>query len=372
MLRTVFFTIKCQLILLLMVSVLSACGGGNTGSGDASLKILGEMWVLRGTQDVQLRYSAASMVSVYGFDNDGQKINYDEGRDWSFSDGYLKRTSNSRIPDFSEYQYLVSADGRFDFSAIPRNPGLTLGYHIYVDYMSSRPDRLVLSRRIGAVPRKVLCAGDSITAGAQTIASYFNNNDDDSYCGLLRRYLGDSSSVLNSSVQGGVLQTFRSGLDAYLVDPPEVAVIAFGMNDHTAGSQGLTEFRLALNEVVDKLLDHKVEVILLGFFQQNALWNIEDPAQTVAYNNAIKIVAADHNIPFVDVYEAFNQVATGRDLIDHLTSDFMHHPNNYGQRIYFSLLVPYFMTRDEMTSRINGFVPSLPNAVLSNSVLGQL
>ena len=321
------------------------------------LSILGESWALRATQGARLRNEAIYVRSIYGFDKLGQKQTYVEGQDWLFADGAIRRTAESRIPDFSGYQFHADIDGRFEFSSSPRNPGLILGYQIYVDYRSTRPDRLIHALCQGPIPRSILCVGDSITAGAQTIGEQAYGDDRDSYCGLLRRYLGAGFLVKNSSVVGGVLETFRANLDAYLVDPPQAVIIGFGMNDHLVGSQGLAEFTQSLSEVVARLRAHQVRVILMGFFQQNKLWTREAPVETVAYNHAIQSVAAECQVPFVDVYEVFQGIATERDLVDHLTADFMHHPNNYGQRVYFSLLVPYFMAEDAMVSSIDGFIP---------------
>lgn len=348
-----------QCMLGLLALLLTHCGPSQpTKVVPASgLPILGESWALRATQGTKLRNEAVSVQSVYGFDELGQKRTYVEGRDWLFADGAIRRMNGSRIPDFSEYQFQADLDGRFEFISSPRNPGLILAYQVYVDYHSTRPDRWVRALCQGPIPRRILCVGDSITAGAQTIGEQVYGDDRDSYCGLLRRHLGASFVVQNSSVVGGVLETFRANLDTYLVDPPQAVVIGFGMNDHLAGSQGLAEFTQSLDEVVARLRDRQVRVILLGFFQQNRLWTREAPEQTVAYNHAIQSVAAERQVPFVDVYEAFHGIATERDLVDHLTADFMHHPNNYGQRVYFSLLVPHFMAEDAMASHIDGFIP---------------
>jgi len=348
-----------RFILGLLVLALAQCGPAPSAGTrhTLGLAILGESWALRGTQPVTLRHKAVSVESIYGFDEQGRKRVYVEGQDWLFSAGAIRRTKDSRIPDYSSYRYLAGADGRFAFSPTPRNPGLILSYQAYVDYRSTRPDRVVRALSQGPVPQRILCVGDSITAGAQTIGDQAYGDDRDSFCGLLRRHLGPGFLVQNSSVVGGVLETFRANLDAYLVDPPQTVVIGFGMNDHLAGNQGLDAFTRSLDEVVARLGEHHIRVILLGFFQQNRLWDREVPEQTVAYNSAIRSVAAGRGVPFLDVYEAFRDMATERDLVDHLTADFMHHPNNCGQRVYFSFLGPHFMAEATLAIGSGGYDP---------------
>ncbi len=98
-------------------------------------------------------------------------------------------------------------------------------------------------------------------------------------------------------------------------------------------------------------------MLLFGFFQQNQLWISEDASQTVAYNQAIAAIAAKHRTPFLDAREAFESASPRFEPYYQLTADYMHHPNNYGQRIYFSMLIPYFIGSDTTASSIANYVP---------------
>ena len=353
--------------------------------------ISGESRVFRALDGVKLLHPYQQIISVYSFDKNGEKIDYRLGQDWIATDGLIVRTADSRIPDLSNYKYSTStacslrffslacvrslfqcgtrngpcwryADddpikNSFQFSADPRNPPLTIEYNVYVDYISLQRERMVPARALLTKNNlNVICIGDSIAAGSHTIGNFHFQRDSESWCGLLRSHLGGRSAVHNEAVPSGELKPLKGNLPRYLANRPDIVIIAFGMNDHLAGAAGLPAFSAALNEVVGKLLTNNVKVILVGFFQQNKLWIREDPSQSVAYNTAIEAIASKHAVPFIDIYKAFQRATPGFEPYHHLTADFMHHPTSYGQRIYFSMLVPYFLHRDTAASNIAGYV----------------
>jgi lysophospholipase L1-like esterase len=354
-----------RLGILFMGSLLvMACNGSKQSEQDqtppaaSTLVVRGEARVLRATESVLLLHPVQRVLAVYSYDQTGRRIDYQEKLDWQAEGTRLMRTAASRIPDFDTYTYTASNDARFEFSAEPRNPGLTINYVVYFDYASNQQDVVVRSKSPQKEHRKTVCLGDSIAAGAHTISSYYRNEDSDSWCGLLRTHVGKGAVVINRSVPGGVLRSVWADPSPYVADQPDLVILAFGMNDHVAGVSALPEFSRMLDEVVASLLSRNMDVILVGFFQQNPLWLEEDPAMTMSYNDAIRSVASARSVPFIDAYSAFQRVSAGSEPYYHLTADFMHHPNNFGQRIYFSLLVPYFLRQDAMASSIPNFIVS--------------
>jgi lysophospholipase L1-like esterase len=342
---------------------LAGCGGGSDAPNipptpapiAQKLTVRGEAMVLHGDTPATLRHVPAGILAVYGYDDTGRRIDYAQGADWTFANGEILRTSNSRIPDFDSYAYTaINAAGQFAFMENPRNPPLTINYIVYVDYASTVPDRTIEAR--GKTYQRVMCVGDSITAGADTVSAFYFNSDADSFCGLLRSYT--SAHVDNFSVVGGTLAAAVPDLPQDLTQSqPQVVVIAFGMNDHMAGAAGLPAFRTLLDQIVTSLTDKGIDVILVGFLRQNTLWVLEDPTQTAAYNQAIADAAAAHGVPFVDTYTAFNAAEPAAETIERLTADFMHHPNQFGQRIYFSALLPYFLSQPVLASSVGEYVP---------------
>lgn len=61
-------------------------------------------------------------------------------------------------------------------------------------------------------------------------------------------------------------------------------------------------------------------------------------------------------MPFIDNRSAFDRTAPDGNPIEARTGDFMHHPNNFGHRIYFSMLLPYFLAAPVMASTVPNFI----------------
>jgi len=192
----------------LVAAALASCGGGPGADSPAampSVAIRGEAVVFSGLLPTGLRLPVATIQAVYGYSDTGARIDFAAGQDWQAGGAGLVRTATSRLPDFAGYRYSTSIGTSFVFSPDPRNPPLLIPFEVYVDYRSTRADRL-LTPAAGAVrPSSVVCLGDSIAAGAHTIASFFSNSDAESWCGLLRKHLGAAAQVLNPSVAGGTL-----------------------------------------------------------------------------------------------------------------------------------------------------------------------
>lgn len=339
---------------IVLVVTISACGGG--GTPQATVELRAEAVVLTGSTALRLRQTARTVQAVYGYSDTGARINYSEGLDWQFTDQGIARTAASRIPDFADYRYVATNGTRFAFSPEPRNPPLTIPFQVYVDYVAIRSDRTIAPAPGAAKHSKVVCLGDSIAAGAHTIANYYFGTDADSYCGLLRTHLATGAEVLNPSVPGGTLAAAQASLPALMAARPQVIVLAFGMNDHLGGGAALPDFEAMLTSTVRDAKAANIQVILVGFFQQNTRWVLEDPTQTLAYNQAIARVAALAGMPFIDIRSAFDRTAPNGNPIEARTGDFMHHPNNFGHRVYFSMLLPYFLAAPVMASTVPNFI----------------
>tara|TARA_B100000795_G_scaffold254639_1_gene225685 strand:+ start:701 stop:958 length:258 start_codon:yes stop_codon:yes gene_type:complete len=73
---------------------------------------------------------------------------------------------------------------------------------------------------------------------------------------------------------------------------------------------------------------------------------MEKSAQTLAYNVILNQIADDYEIPFIDILSVFNSL--DRKGIENLTGDWMHHPNDFGHKVYYSQLVPYLFDEKKL------------------------
>lgn len=344
-----------------------------TQTGRATV-IRGEARVLRGTLAQPLMHPVRKVRAAYSFTEDGRRIDYDIQGDLAVTTDGIARKPGSQVPDFDEYSYSAQTprersvfssdcaramrrcpvggdrcateyrgDPTFWFRTQPRNPAVNLNYVTYFDYEADIGEAMIPARALRQQIGSVLCLGDSITAGAHTIENYVKGTDGQSWCGRLRSALGPSVTVTNGSRGGGLIDDIAGIYAGQRAGRHDVVIIAAGMNDHVGGPAGLPVFENRLEALVKTARADGAEVLLVGFFQQNPLWVEELPVDTSAYNATIAEVAARLGVAFIDPARAFAEATPTHEAYYHLTGDYMHHPNNYGQRIYFSLLLPYFL-----------------------------
>ncbi len=359
-------------------------------------KICREARVLSGNAPATLLWEPETIERVVGFDSHGKERCYEQGRDWEMEGRTIRRTANSRIPDFADYAYSreTPCDGawltqrclawrtrrllkglpatigsdQFLFSAEPRNPPLILNRSVYIDYLADTPDNPI--KHSG--PRgksRIICLGDSIAAGAHTVAHHYHHSDAEAWPGLLREFFAGQKEVLNICEGGATIDEITRNFNQQCTpDSSDVLVLASGMNDHGKGPRNLQRFRQKVADLAHRALDVGAHVVLVGFFQRNPLWAEERASDTIAYNNALATLADELSLPFVDIYTAF-KAACPQMASAHLTGDFMHHPNAYGQRIYFSQILPQLLCDPIRQSEVPGFVliPPVDKAELATA-----
>jgi lysophospholipase L1-like esterase len=290
-------------------------------------------------------------VEVYRFGLDGARVDFTEGRDYTVWKDGIARKAGGGIYDFATYQPTTP----FTVSGSPRHPPLIFDRQVYVDYCTKGETAIVPGLAGGPVVGKIFAAGDSITAAAHTVGDVAYGDSRDGYVGLLSRYFQGSNLVESVSETGTSLAFLENSLASILAQSPAALITAFGMNDHMAGASGLTSFEQRLSAVVATTKAAGTRPILVGFFQKNPLWVDEDPAMTLAYNAAIAAVASTHSVPFVDIRAIFAGLAPKKGIYD-LTGDNVHHPNNWGHRIYFSAILPHLLASDVSAASVPGYV----------------
>lgn len=296
-------------------------------------------------------------LRVYRIDSGRNVTIFAEGRDYIVENNKIRRANNSRIPDFKGHTVIYNDQGKFKWTPEPcRNPELSISYQVYADYkfFPSRQTKIYSSRFFSSGlqakleagnPIKIVSVGTSVTFGSHTYEWYFYNSDTQTYPYLVAKALnklyGVKSNIKNFSIDGGGVEQLRD-LDPIIAFAPDIIFIELGMNDHNGPSPDREKYRRAIRTAVGTFRLHDIDVILVGFFQQNKDWELEYPENTLAYNAALREIAGEYNLYFADIYSAFSKLDQDKLYRDY-TGDYMHHPTSFGHQLYYKEIIPYFL-----------------------------
>lgn len=363
------FSILCLLFLF------SRCTDSQEANSSVSVyTMIGETIVLKNQQENELSKKSISNLKVYSINSNGVRFYYKENIDYIFSNNLLKRTVNSSIPNYSFHNVLYNTDGTFTFSSLPRNPSLTIPFHVYADYnfvdsesIKGNFEELILSSKLKNKLKskqliKIGVMGTSISAGAHTLASFYQDSDKQTYPYLVAKALRNSfgSEVLTSnySKNGSSIGDIFDSLPTIIKDDNDLVFIEFGMNDHIGENWlgNLPFFEKNMEELIKKFKGNNTDVILVGFFQQNPYWDMEYVGSTRAYNQSIYNLAKKYNCFFADINYEFSKYSQ-KKIDQDLCGDFMHHPTSFGHLLYYKTIMPLFsekVTNDgEMYNLVN-------------------
>ncbi len=164
---------------------------------------------------------------------------------------------------------------------------------------------------------RVACIGDSVTQG---MGVAFNNPDQNSYPALLQGMLGSKYQVLNYGHSGRTLLT--SGDQPYRQSPffaaslksePAIVLIMLGSNDSKPHNWNAAEYERQLTEFAQlyRALASQPSVYLLipppAFIakgKKEVAFKISDAVLEKEILPAVKRVAGQLNIPFIDIFSA--------------------------------------------------------------------
>lgn len=179
--------------------------------------------------------------------------------------------------------------------------------------------------------------------------------------------LGSSLTVHNAGVGGNSTRDAKKRFDAdVLRHKPRLIVMQFGLNDSsvevwrkppaTEPRVSLAEFETNLRTMIGQARQQGVKVILMTTNPQRwtsklkelygrAPYHPDDPdgfdAPVLApYNEAVRKLAKELDVPLVDIHDAYPAYASKHNLtIDQLLLDGMH-PTDQGHQLVTELLVP--------------------------------
>ncbi|MFC4478242.1 SGNH/GDSL hydrolase family protein [Flavobacterium chungangensis] len=336
--------------------------------------MIGETFVLKGNDSNNLIKENVSNLKVYSIDSVRVKHFFTEKVDYIIEGNKLRRTKNSKIPNFDEHVVVYNDDGTFTFNSFPRNPPLTIPFQLYADYDFSDFDSIYgnldksflsekLKNKIAKREKiKIGVIGTSITAGAHTLEQFYHNSDKDSYPYLIKKAIEklyrNEVVITNYSQNGSSIDYLGDVFPTALKDNNDLMFIEFGMNDHIYSwwKSNLPNFELTMSNSVDRFKTHGIDVIMVGFFQQNQSWDLEFINSTIEYNQSLSNVSKKYNCYFADVNKEFSKYSQPKINQD-FCGDFMHHPTSFGHLLYYKTIIPAFLKEDVN----DGFIYNLVN-----------
>ncbi|MES2243990.1 MAG: GDSL-type esterase/lipase family protein [Pseudomonadota bacterium] len=347
----------------------------------ASLQV-GESMVLEGEKPARFAFvpENAESIEIRSTYRIGlpQTILYQAGRDYLVgSDGLIRRTLNSRIPDFRTNPLF----GRVDFDH--RNyPGYGNGrFFVFVDYsyrgkwspLAPRTDlgsaRLVGVQRklVNGQKVKIVAFGDSVTAGGESSEPrliYWERWTES----LRLKYPLAKIETVNSGIGGdssveGLLRLKKDVLE----HKPDLVLIAFGLNDFNKAPKRSfwqklvvsfdrvrerlggpvapkrpreimpSSFVADLQAMIDRVrAETSAEIVLVSALTPNPNWHFSQ-GDMGAFAAATEQLALANRCAYADVYRNWMGFLDKKKSEDLLGNN-VNHPNDFGHWIYFQAL----------------------------------
>lgn len=276
-------------------------------------------------------------------------VEYTEGTDYivDYAAGTLRRTSSSRLPDFSEN--ILFGQEEFDHSKFP---GFGNGkFFAYIDYTLTAPVTWpVQSAQIQHLPAtahklrtgaqvKIVAFGDSITAGGDATALnliFWKRWADE----LGRKYPKAKVTAVNGATGGDSTVQGLERLKTKVIDEkPDLVLVGFGMNDHNVPPFGvaLPQFEHNLRQIITRIRQEtSAEIVLFSAFPPNPKWKFESHRMH-DYADATARVAAETTCAYADVFSNW-QLLSARKKPEDLLGNNINHPNDFGHWIYYRVL----------------------------------
>lgn len=309
------------------------------------------------------------MEQLLSITNAAGDVTYDEGRDFTWSEGSreIRLTPNSRIVSSKPADLLRPANTQ-QFHLVHRNGQGDIYFGAKLEYQrlqtcvtykhaadawqgegpnfnaASLPKTLAKLR--GGEPLRILLIGDSISTGCNASGWAGGPPFQPAYPELLKSVLEhkytSKISLTNLSVGGMATPWLLTMLDKVIAEKPDLVIIAFGMND--AAGRPAAEYqantRTAIAKIKSQLPD--TEFILVATMIGNQDWVALKPELFPAYRDALRELCGP-GIALADVTSVWSELLKVKTHYD-FTGNGVNHPNDFGHRIYAqvitALLVP--------------------------------
>lgn len=274
-------------------------------------------------------------------------VAYREDRDYvvNLKQGWIARTADSRIPDFSTN--VLYGKKEFDHAEFPEYGNHA--FFVWVDYATRNGRSLAIAseqsvfltktreKLASGGSFKIVVFGDSISTGCEASREglqFYHRYADT----LRKRFPAAIISIENGATAGDSSQEGLERLEEKVLSrKPDLVFIGFGMNDHNVGTTPIDRFAENLASMVCAIWERTgAEILLYSTFPPNPDWRYSSHHMPL-YAVATRDVAARLGCAFADVYSVWSEVLKRKDLPSLLGNN-INHPNDFGHWLYLQAL----------------------------------
>lgn len=327
--------------------------------------ILSESCMFALSDSASLLFEALEIVKV---ETPSEGVVYEQGKDYIFDEknNTIKLTASSRVPFLGREVCYPEKNLRIypekNSNAISgavaggyllfNNEDFFARHQVEVTYRAKyndfdpqlpvQRDRLPRTRdKISACrDLKVLLHGDSISAGYNATKFTGTPPYNPCYMELVCRNIPGNHTLVNRAVSGKGINYPRNIFEEWINDAPDLMVIAFGMNNFS--STPVSEFISELDWIINsnRKVSPDTEYIIVTPMTGNAEWHPTVPGPDMEYACAMHdyVSGSSEDIAIADVQRVWRKILARKKFYD-LTGNGVNHPNDYGHRIYASVLL---------------------------------
>ncbi|MCI5779588.1 MAG: SGNH/GDSL hydrolase family protein [Lentisphaeria bacterium] len=300
--------------------------------------------------------------------NPAENVVYQRGRDWDFANGGLVRLPGSAIPELGPAELYPAPDKARvfpakDADAVTGGPDGKLLRFDNRDFFARRQISFSYRTPIGAIPGlpklpkgvlprfraklrqggpvKITALGDSITQGFNATAFVgcppYQPCYAELFAAFLKRRFCSPVELRNLAVEGTCIDDAIERRESWRDDDSDLYLIAYGMNDFVCRTP---EKFVALAEELVGLVPSG-EFLFVSAISANPEWSCIPPGKDAAFASTLRCWCRRNNFALADVNALWHQISDRRDYWG-LTGNGVNHPNDFGHRLYASVLCHLF------------------------------
>ena len=318
-----------------------------------------ESFVCVGIQPVRLRYqNIISPVSVYMYDYDAgmKRIDFEQGKDYIIENGFLIKTENSALPDYSNSAFY----NKEVFTHIGLDKFGNSPYMCFADYEAEVQEEDTVDFVSTSIAKKngnfgrlasffenfkkdtlnLLVFGDSISTegGGTTDAkyAYFMR-----FVEEVEKRFSIKVKITNKAIGG---ESSINGIARYkdvITAGYDLMILAYGMNDQCLTDEGVQRYdpsfyKENLKTFIECANTFALPVILVSCCVPNPRW-VYSSKKIEAFADQVRELSKEFDLPYCDATSAWNAELKYKSYSDLLEND-INHPSNYGHFIYFTMM----------------------------------